>query len=206
LQTTSLLDIIAGEQSPGKVYKRIVYLVLVLFVITTLATLFFNTQHSINQNLSGFSKGLGRDIAQQYSALVADSVANGDPEQAMMFVKSLVQQSHILSAKVFDKHGQAFVAEPQQQDFISLHQPPHSHQMLTFVQPVYDQEKLVGYLRIIFDHGKILEHQQQLNAVYGLQTQLLMVLSAIVAVLLTRKFYVWRIRRFYVRKKQKDML
>ncbi|XOV78450.1 MAG: AhpA/YtjB family protein [Aestuariibacter sp.] len=206
MQTTSLLDIIAGEQSPGKVYRRLVYLALVLVVVTTLATLFINTNQSINQTLSSFSKGLGRDIAQQYSALLADSVATKNPEQATLFMQSLVQQSHILSAKVFDKYGQAFVAEPQQQDLVALHQSPQSRQKLTFIQPVNHDGNHVGYLRIIFDHGKIEEHQRQLNSVYVLQTQLLMVLSALITGLVIRKFYVWRLRRFYVRKKHKNML
>lgn len=206
MQTSSLLNIIAGDQNPGKVYRRLVYLALVVIVLLTLAILLLNTHQAVNHTLSDYSKGLGRDIAQQYSALLAKPVNQQEPENADVFMQSLVQQSHILAASVFDRHGQLFVSHPKEQDFISLYQSQQAQQLLTFIQPIMHEGKQSGYLRIIFDHGNIQTHQEQLNSIYGLQTKLLMVLSALVAFLLTRKFYVWRLRRFYVRKKPKTSL
>lgn len=206
MQTATILDIIAGEQSPKRVYKRLFYLSLVLVVLTTLALLFLNTRSSVNQTLSDYSRNLGRDIAQQYSSLIAASVSLKNTDQTSLFVQSLVQQSHIMAAKVYDQHGQMLVASPEEQDLVSLNNTDEAQHYITFIQPINHDERLVGYLRIIFDHGKIQENQHQLDSVYVLQTQLLMLFSALVAVMITRKFYVWRIRKFYVRKKHKDML
>lgn len=206
MQSTSLLNIIAGDQSTAKVYRRLVYLILIVGIAVTLAVLFVNTNQSVNQSLTQFSKSLGRDIAQQYGTLIAKPLADKTPEQADLYIASLVQQSHILSAKIFDKYGQGFIAKPESQDLIALYQAPQARDTLTFIQPIYYDERHVGYLRIIFDHGKIRENQAQLNSVYALQTQLLIILSAVVTFVLTRRFYIWRQRKYFVRKKSKGML
>jgi membrane protein len=146
--------------------------------------------HSKNANnwYSLESELLGRSLASQAARMLAGPMKNDDKESIENYVSTIETDSFVKGTSLYDQSGQTIKSFDENYSIIeafrTLNQPP-----LIFVEDIVYDGKTIGYVKLLLDREAIIKHHKAFNRSQLLQTGLIILLTAICAMILTRLFY-----------------
>lgn len=197
MKTDNLLPLIMDFSFDQATFKRVGLLVLAIVVAIFAISVWLSSHLTLRSHYQTQTRTIGIELSKQYQQLLSEPLAQQKTQQINGILSAFVSDPHVLSATVFDQHGRTLLQQPeigQYSQFVYLHQteanPPH-----TFVLPLRKDEKLLGYIRVLFTQELAKESMQQLEWAFVTRALLMMLLALLTGVILTRAFYKRRIRK-----------
>lgn len=185
------------EQSKGPVYKRILYLIIIVAIATAVGLLLLRSQYGVNTQLLVYSNQIGNQVSEQYSLLIQQAIIEKDDKRLSQIISNLRNQPNILDAALFDKSGVIIVPFIDQKTYIETKIQNINRSSITFVVEINVEDSTVGYLNVQFDHKAIVESQNQIKEYYDFQSSVLMMLCFALGILVSRHYYLWKIKKKY---------
>lgn len=134
------------------------------------------------------SEQLGRSLASQAARMLASPLQNKDLTSVESYVDTIETDSFVKGTSLFDENGKVIKSFDEEYSVIKqfrvLNEPP-----LIFVEDIVHEGNTIGYVKLLLDRDAIISHHKAFNQTQLNQTILLMVLSALCAVIITRLFY-----------------
>ncbi len=150
--------------------------------------LWFMYDKNANKWYSVESEQLGRSLATQASRMLAGPLQKDDQDSIENYVSTIEIESLIKGTSLYDHTGKTIKSFDENysivEQFRVLEQPP-----LIFVEDIIYDGKTIGYVKLLLDRESIIKHHKAFNRSQFMQTGLLMMLTAICAMILTRLFY-----------------
>jgi membrane protein len=134
----------------------------------------------------------GRSMSEQYAKIIAPALLQEDRESIEALTAIAIQDPAILSLSVFDTKGKYLAFLPQVDSVVTLSRertvPP-----VTYLQGITDDEgNTIGYLSVNIDTAHILTKPLLLRHQLDLIAAIIVALTLIIGVYLTRGFYKFR--------------
>lgn len=174
--------------------KRISNFVLAICVVVIGVNLWFMHSKNANEWYSLESEQLGRSLAAQASRMLAGPLQKDDQESIENYVSTIETDSLVKGTSLYDQSGKTIKSFDEDysivEQFRVLNQPP-----LIFIEDIIYDGKTIGYVKLLLDRDAIIQHHKAFNRSQLMQTGLIMLLTAICAIILTRLFY--KIRASY---------
>ncbi len=134
------------------------------------------------------SEQLGRSLAKQAARMLSTPLQKGDIESIENYVSTIETDSFVKGASLYDEVGKTIKSFDENysiiEEFRVLNQPP-----LIFVEDILFEDKTIGYVKLLLDRDAIIMHHKAFNQTQLMQTGLIMLLTALCAIILTRLFY-----------------
>ncbi|WP_416307781.1 AhpA/YtjB family protein [Neptunicella sp. SCSIO 80796] len=186
-------DIPASEStelpSGLSIFKRLANFAIAVAVAFIIIYLWLNNviqdQHQLQQQASQ----LGKTISQQNAKILTDRLIANDLDGIRQQLQYLQSDPHIHSVSLFDDKGKKLVGSENDDDIVSLFDPKEDAGLIVFVQEVYQQQKVIGYLRVLLWRDQVLQFFRLYQQEILYQAMLLVILAFLVGVLVTRGFY-----------------
>lgn len=176
------------------IFKRISSAV--LFFCTALLAVNLWIMHSNNaQNWYQIeSEQLGRNLTQQAAKMLVPVLENDQDDLLQRYLTDINEGVLVKSAVLFDAQGVRLSSDDDFISVVDLHISPETGS-LVFVESIQDSgQNILGYIKIVLDRDKVVSHHQQYNRGQFSQTLIIVILSMLIACLLTRMFYKFRFR------------
>ena len=174
--------------------KRISNFVLAICIVVIAVNLWFMHNKNANEWYSLESEQLGRSLAGQASRMLAAPLEKEDQESIENYVNTIETDSFVKGTSLYDQSGKTIKSFDESysiiEEFRVLDQPP-----LIFIEDIIYDGKTIGYVKLLLDRDAIIKHHKAFNRTQLTQTGLIMLLTAICAMILTRLFY--KIRATY---------
>jgi membrane protein len=170
------------------VLKRISNFILAVCIAVIGINLWFMYDKNANKWYSLESEQLGRSLAAQASRMLAGPLQKDDQDSIENYVSTIEIESLVKGTSLYDHTGKTIKSFDENysivEQFRVLEQPP-----LIFVEDIIYDGKTIGYVKLLLDRESIIKHHKAFNRSQFMQTGLLMLLTAICAMILTRLFY-----------------
>lgn len=146
--------------------------------------------HSKNANdwYSLESEQLGRSLASQAARMLAGPLQKDDQDSIENYVSTIETDSFVKGTSLYDQSGKTIKSFDENysiiEEFRVKNQPP-----LIFVEDIIYEGKTIGYVKLLLDREAIIKHHKAFNQTQLMQTGLIILLTAICAMILTRLFY-----------------
>lgn len=131
---------------------------------------------------------LGRSLTKQAARMLSSPLQKGDIESIENYVSTIETDSFVKGASLYDELGTTIKSFDENystiEEFRALEQPP-----LIFVEDILHQDKTIGYVKLLLDRDAIIQHHKAFNQAQLVQTALIMLLTALCAMILTRLYY-----------------
>lgn len=168
--------------------KRISNFILAVCVVVIGVNLWFMHNKNANEWYSLESEQLGRSLAAQASRMLAGPLQRDDQDSIETYVSTIETDSLVKGTSLYDQTGKTIKSFDENYSIIEqfrvLDQPP-----LIFVEDIIYDGKTIGYVKLLLDREAIIKHHKAFNRTQLIQTGLIMLLTAICAIILTRLFY-----------------
>lgn len=134
----------------------------------------------------------GRSISQQYAKIIAPALEQEDRNSIEALAAIAIEDPAILSISVFDDKGKYIAPLPKVDSVVTLSRerdvPP-----VTYLQKINNSDdNTIGYLSLHIDTAHLLSSPLALRHQQGLIALIMIALTLIVGVYLTRGFYKFR--------------
>jgi membrane protein len=170
------------------VFKRISNFILAVCIAVIGINLWFMYDKNANEWYSLESEQLGRSLAAQASRMLAGPLQKDDQDSIETYVSTIEIDSLVKGTSLYDHTGKTIKSFDENysivEQFRVLKQPP-----LIFVEDIIYEGKTIGYVKLLLDRDAIIKHHKAFNRTQFMQTGLIMLLTAICAMILTRLFY-----------------
>jgi membrane protein len=179
-----------SKQSTPKfsMLKRISNFILAVCIVVIGVNLWFMHNKNANEWYSLESEQLGRSLAAQASRMLAGPLQKDDQESIENYVSTIETDSLVKGTSLYDQSGKTIKSFDENYSIIEqfrvLDQPP-----LIFVEDIIYDGKTIGYVKLLLDREAIIKHHKAFNRSQLVQTGVIMLLTAICAIILTRLFY-----------------
>lgn len=174
--------------------KRISNFILAVCIVVIGVNLWVMHNKNANEWYNLESEQLGRSLAAQAARMLSAPLQKDDRESIENYVITIEQDSFVKGTSLYDGTGQTIKSFDDNysiiEEFRVLNKPP-----LIFVEDITYEGKTIGYVKLLLDRDAIIQHHKAFNRTQLIQTGLIMLLTAICAMLLTRLFY--KIRASY---------
>lgn len=168
--------------------KRISNFVLAICIVVIAVNLWFMHNKNANEWYSLESEQLGRSLAAQASRMLAGPLHKEDQESIENYVSTIETDSFVKGTSLYDQTGKTIKSFDENysiiEEFRVLDQPP-----LIFIEDIIFDGKTIGYIKLLLDRDAIIKHHKAFNRTQLIQTGLIMLLTAICAMIITRLFY-----------------
>lgn len=175
------------------IYKRIVFLIVSLAVITSCLIMWYSNYGQIKFQLTKQADILGQTLTDQYAVLLEPYVSDKNKQRLEQVAQTLHNDPHVVSVAIYDQRGRTLINYPDQQSIVQMHLNSGTNTSLTYVDEITKDGQILGYLRLTLDESTVIKHQQNLKNTYFTQSQVFMIISLFVGVIVTRLFYKWKI-------------
>jgi len=139
---------------------------------------------------------LGRSLAMQAARMLATPLVNDDREALDSYVLNIEKDAFIKGTTLFDEQGRTIKSFDENYSVIQQFRVEESKPLI-FIQDIVYNGQIVGYLKLILDRDIVIQHHKAFNKNQLLQTLLIIFLTTISAMMLTRLFYKIRNRYKY---------
>lgn len=189
-----------GNPSTYSIYKRLANLGLVLAALIIAVNIWFFSAGQDTDDLQAAADQLGRSLITQGAGLAALTLSSQEDGtiSARQILHQLAQDPHVRAASLHDARGRELNQAGENLSVIKLFTGQQDPDSLIYVQEILHQGELQGYIKLILDRSRVLRHQTGLTQHYTQQSQVLMLLTFAIGVLLARGFY--KLRYLYQSK------
>ena len=168
--------------------KRISNFILAICIVVIGMNLWLMHSKNASEWYSLESEQLGRSLASQASRMLAAPLQKDDQESIENYVSTIQTDSFVQGTALYDESGRTIKSFDENysiiKEFRVKNQPP-----LIFIEDIIYEGKTIGYVKLLLDRDAIIKHHKAFNKTQLLQTGLIMLLTAICAMLITRLFY-----------------
>jgi membrane protein len=181
--------------SSYSIYKRIANLALAVIAISICINLWLlSSEHAMNWHDKQANQ-LGRSLAQVASSMLAEPLIANDSETMSKQLEILVSDRHVSGTALYNYKGQLLDERKNGTSVLASYRL-ESQTPLVFVQDIRKDGQIHGYLRLMLNKEKVMEYHDEYQEKLFQQIQVLMLLAAAVAILITRVFYKFRYRKY----------
>ncbi|GGD67481.1 AhpA/YtjB family protein [Lacimicrobium alkaliphilum] len=183
----------AEQVSPStySIYKRLANLGLAVAALIIAVNIWFFSAGQDTEDLQAQVNQLGRSLTAQGAGLAGLTMSSQqtDAVSGQQILIQLAQDPHVRAASIHDARGRELNQAGERIAVTKLFASQENADSLVYVQEILHQGSLQGYIKLILDRSRVLEHQSGLTQYYAQQSQVLMLLAFAIGVLLTRGFY-----------------
>ncbi len=178
-------------QPPGvlSIVKRLVNFLMAASVASLVLYLWLNNVLSDQQQAQRQAMQLGTTISAQNAKLLAHALQRADTEMMQTQLQILQQDPQVHSVALFDAYGQKVMASEQDNAIVDLFDSDQHPALMVFVEDVFHQQTHLGFLRVTLWQERVLKYYHAYQQELILQAGLLMILSLLCGILLTRGYY-----------------
>lgn len=195
LAKNALASVQSYQHSTYSIFKRIVNLALAIAVVAICVNLWLLSTEKAQNWYAKQANQLGRSLSAQAALSLGPVIAENNSGRIAEYLKHLTQDQHVDSAAVFGQRGQIVHSTQANASLLTKFQVQQDIP-LVFVQEVIFEEKIYGYLRILLSEEKIMQYHDDYQSQLFEQTIVLMLLSGVAGLILTRAFYKFRYRHY----------
>jgi membrane protein len=138
---------------------------------------------------------LGRSLSLLATQVLTSSLLNNDNETISQQLDYLVNDPHVSGVAIYNYKGQ-LLDERKSGTSVLASFRLENKTPLVFVQNISADGKILGYLRLMINEEKVMQYHSEYQKQLTQQVQVLMLLAAAAAILLTRVFYKLRYRKY----------
>jgi membrane protein len=168
--------------------KRISNFILAVCIVVIGVNLWFMHSKNANEWYNLESEQLGRSLASQAARMLAGPLQKDDTDSIENYVSTIETDSFVKGTSLYDQSGKTIKSFDDNysiiEEFRVKNQPP-----LIFVEDIIYEGKIIGYVKLLLDREAIIKHHKAFNQTQLMQTGLIILLTAICAMILTRLFY-----------------
>ena len=178
----------AKKPAKFSMLKRISNFVLAVCVLIIAVNLWLMYTKNAYELYSLESEQLGRSLAAQAARMLSSPMQSGDEQSIESYVDTIETDSFVKGTSLYDQHGKTIKSFDDDysilEQFRVLNEPP-----LIFVEDIVHDGKTIGYVKLVLDRDSIIQHHRAFTKSQLIQTALIMFLTAVCAIILTRLFY-----------------
>ena len=178
----------AKKPAKFSMLKRISNFVLAVCVLIIAVNLWLMYTKNAYEWYSLESEQLGRSLAAQAARMLSSPMQSGDEQSIESYVDTIETDSFVKGTSLYDQHGKTIKSFDDDysilEQFRVLNEPP-----LIFVEDIVHDGKTIGYVKLVLDRDSIIQHHRAFTKSQLIQTALIMFLTAVCAIILTRLFY-----------------
>tara|TARA_R110000744_G_scaffold7542_14_gene26114 strand:- start:5752 stop:6465 length:714 start_codon:yes stop_codon:yes gene_type:complete len=178
------------------IFKRIINLVIVIVMVLLFVNLWFVDNDNAQNWQNKQSTQLGNSLGLISSQIIAQPLIDRDKARIDQVLKILLNDPHVDAVAVYDQYGQQVAQQGVESSIVAQYQSNEQNTPLVFVKDIRVEKQIYGYVRLLLSEQTVMalhsEYQSQLRQ----QTQVLGILAALAALLITRIFYKVRFRRY----------
>lgn len=186
------------------IFKRILNLIIVIVMVLLFVNLWFVDNDTAQNWRNKQSTQLGNSLSLIASKILAQPIIDKDEQRITQVLDIMLNDPHVEGAAVYDQYGQQL---DQQGTLDTIVEQYHNDQYsvpLVFVQDIRVDKQIYGYVRLLLNEKSVMALHSAYQAQLRKQTQVLGLLAALAALLLTRIFYKVRYRH-YVHSRDKPI-
>ncbi|UAA40078.1 hypothetical protein KIH87_06930 [Paraneptunicella aestuarii] len=200
MKITSTPHILLDLPSRYSIYKRIALLILAILLSLVCIYVWYTTYSQLNNYSNKQANELGRGLVNQYQVILSDYLLKKNHSKMQLIIDAIVNDQHVLAATIFDAEGREVISNPADKHFLRLYANHVELVPLTFVSEITSEGQKLGYLRLILDGSLANGSIEQLNNAYLQRALVMMLLALLVGIILTRSFYLWRMKSIKMKK------
>lgn len=168
--------------------KRISNFILAICMVVIAINLWLMHSKNANDWYNLETEQLGRSLAKQAARMLSSPLQKGEIENIENYVSTIETDSFVKGASLYDELGKTIKSFDENystiEEFRVLEQPP-----LIFVEDILHQDTTIGYVKLLLDRDAIIKHHKAFNQTQLVQTALIMLLTALCAIIITRLYY-----------------
>lgn len=180
--------------SGASIIKRLLNFLVALAVGFIALYLWLNNLIQDEQQLQRQANQLGYMISAQNARLLAGHLSTNELDAVKLQLHILEEDEHVHSVSLYRDNGELLLSSDEQSSLVTLFAPEQEPELLVYVQEIQQDDKILGFLRVLLWRDRVLQHYQAYQHEILFQAGMLMVLSLLVGVMATRGFYKWRYR------------
>ena len=139
---------------------------------------------------------LGNSLGLISSEIIAQPLIDNDTTRIEQLLTIVMNDPHVEAVAVYDQYGQQVAQQGTLNTIVEKYLEDQHDTPLVFVKDIRVEKQIYGYVRLLLNEQSVMalhsEYQSQLRQ----QTQVLGMLAALAALLITRVFYKVRYRRY----------
>jgi len=176
------------------IIKRLVNLALAVVAIIICINLWLLSAEQARNWHDKQANQLGRSLSLLASKVLTSSLIDKDNETISQQLGFLVDDPHVSGLALYNHKGQ-LLDEKESGTSVLASFRLDNKTPLVFVQNISADGQIYGYLRLMINEEKVMQYHSEYQKQLTQQVQVLMLLAAAGAVLLTRIFYKFRYRK-----------
>ena len=177
------------------IIKRIVNLALAVVAIIICVNLWLLSAEQASNWHDKQANQLGRSLSLLASQVLTSSLINKDNEIISQHLDFLVNDPHVSGVALYNNKGQLLDERKSGTSVLASYRL-EKKTPLVFVQNISLDGKISGYLRLMINEEMVMQYHSEYQKQLTQQVQVLMLLAATLAILLTRIFYKLRYRKY----------
>jgi membrane protein len=177
------------------IIKRIVNLALAVVAIIICINLWLLSAEQASNWHDKQANQLGRSLSLLASQVLTSSLINKDNETISQQLDFLVNDPHVSGVALYNNKGQLLDERKSGTSVLASYRL-ENEAPLVFVQNISSDGRIAGYLRLMISEKMVMQYHSEYQKQLTQQIQVLMLLAAAGAILLTRIFYKLRYRKY----------
>lgn len=178
------------------IFKRIVNLIIVIVMVLLFVNLWFVDNENAQNWQQKQRTQLGNSLGLISSEIIAQPLIDNDTVRIEQLLTIIMNDPHVEAVAVYDQYGQQVAQQGTVDTIVEKYLDDEHDTPLVFVKDIHVKKQIYGYVRLLLNEQSVMalhsEYQSQLRQ----QTQVLGMLAALAALLITRVFYKVRYRRY----------
>ncbi|MGY0581542.1 MAG: hypothetical protein ACW7DP_05000 [Paraglaciecola chathamensis] len=178
------------------IFKRIVNLIIVIVMVLLFVNLWFVDNDNAQNWQQKQRTQLGNSLGLISSEIIAQPLIDNDTTRIEQLLTIVMNDPHVEAVAVCDQYGQQVAQQGTLNTIVEKYLDDQHDTPLVFVKDIRVEKQIYGYVRLLLNEQSVMalhsEYQSQLRQ----QTQVLGMLAALAALLITRVFYKVRYRRY----------
>lgn len=178
------------------IFKRIVNLIIVIVMVLLFVNLWFVDNDNAQNWQQKQRTQLGNSLGLISSEIIAQPLIDNDTTRIEQLLTIVMNDPHVEAVAVYDQYGQQVAQQGTLNTIVERYLDDQHDTPLVFVKDIRVERQIYGYVRLLLNEQSVMalhsEYQSQLRQ----QTQVLGMLAALAALLITRVFYKVRYRRY----------
>ncbi|WP_252732525.1 AhpA/YtjB family protein [Paraglaciecola chathamensis] len=178
------------------IFKRIVNLIIVIVMVLLFVNLWFVDNDNAQNWQQKQRTQLGNSLGLISSEIIAQPLIDNDTTRIEQLLTIVMSDPHVEAVAVYDQYGQQVAQQGTLNTIVEKYLDDQHDTPLVFVKDIRVEKQIYGYVRLLLNEQSVMalhsEYQSQLRQ----QTQVLGMLAALAALLVTRVFYKVRYRRY----------
>jgi membrane protein len=181
------------------IIKRLVNLALVTVGIVICVNLWLAHSRQAQQWYQVQANQLGQSLSQLSAQLLRQALMDDNKSLLAEHLTYLRQDANVLAVALYNQKGQLIEEQDDKLSILARVQQ-ENQPSLVFIQAIRAENKVIGYLRLVLDEEKVMQHHRTYQQQLFEQVEVLMALAALVGLILTRAFYTLRYRQYRQKK------